>query len=135
MRPVPARLWSGSSVRSGEAWRAFIINSFVSAIHRFSRFARGAETPIGCTNNKSLIDNAHFVDNLKQQKGSKGYVAGAKGMGPIEPFRMQGLPPGAIMLPHLQEMLKVTATQKRQLGELQREFESKVKQILTDEQY
>ena len=39
------------------------------------------------------------------------------------------------MLPPLQEMLGLTATQKRQLAALQREFESKVKQILTDEQY
>jgi hypothetical protein len=60
--------------------------------------------------------------------GSPG--AGGRGPGGFGPPPQ----PGQIMPPFLQDMLKLTAEQKKQLEELQKEVDGKLGKILTDEQ-
>jgi outer membrane protein assembly factor BamB len=65
----------------------------------------------------------------KQQKPSGGFGPGGG------PGRFGGPPqPGQIVPPFLQEMLQLTAQQKKQLDELQKDVEGKLATILTDEQ-
>jgi outer membrane protein assembly factor BamB len=69
----------------------------------------------------------------KQRKPSAGFGGG----GPMGggPGGFGGpLPTGQILSPFLQEQLNLTAEQKKQLGELQKEVDGKVDKILTDEQ-
>jgi poly(3-hydroxybutyrate) depolymerase len=45
-----------------------------------------------------------------------------------------GAPPGTVLSPRVQESLKLTDEQKKQIEELQKEVDAKVQQVLTDEQ-
>jgi hypothetical protein len=64
--------------------------------------------------------------------GGKG---GPGGGGPGGPGRFAGPPqPGQLLPPFLQETLKMSAEQKKQLAELQKEIDDKLAKILNDEQ-
>jgi spore coat protein CotH len=72
---------------------------------------------------------------------SKGYVPAGMGFGPPGGFgggpgpAVMRLPqPGEILPMPVQQMLKLTDEQKKQLSELQKEIDAKLKSILTDEQ-
>jgi poly(3-hydroxybutyrate) depolymerase len=45
-----------------------------------------------------------------------------------------GAPPGTVLSPRVQENLKLTDEQKKQIEELQKEVDAKIQQVLTDEQ-
>jgi hypothetical protein len=64
-------------------------------------------------------------------RGSFGFGPGGPGAGPGGFGRGQS---GQVMSPFLQETLKLTAEQKKQVEELQKELEGKLDKILTDEQ-
>jgi hypothetical protein len=69
----------------------------------------------------------------------KGYVPmmgfGPGGFGPGGPGGFGGLPqPGQVLSPALQGALRLTAEQKKQLEELQKEVDGKLGKILTDDQ-
>jgi hypothetical protein len=67
--------------------------------------------------------------------GGFGPPGGPGGPGGRGPGGFGGPPqPGQIMLPFLQQALKLTAKQKKQLAELQKEVDGKLSKILTDEQ-
>ncbi|HEV3205240.1 MAG TPA: PQQ-binding-like beta-propeller repeat protein, partial [Gemmataceae bacterium] len=69
----------------------------------------------------------------KQRKPSAGF--GGSGLMGGGPGGFGGpLPTGQILPPFLQEQLNLTAEQKKQLGELQKEVDGKIDTILTDEQ-
>jgi len=60
---------------------------------------------------------------------------GPDGRGPGGPGGFGGPPqPGQVLPPFLQETLKLTAEQRKQLDELQKEVDGKLGKILTDEQ-
>src|SRR5260370_29553867 len=66
---------------------------------------------------------------LKEMRegGGRGGAGGRGGFG--------GFPqPGQVMSPAIQDQLKLTADQKKQLGDLQKEDDSKLAKILTEEQ-
>jgi Spy/CpxP family protein refolding chaperone len=66
-----------------------------------------------------------------QPRGEPGGVNPRRG----GPGGFGGFPqPGQVMSPAIQEQLKLTADQKKQLGELQKEDDGKLAKILTDEQ-
>jgi Spy/CpxP family protein refolding chaperone len=71
---------------------------------------------------------------LKDLKGEPFELARG-GFGPGGPGGIGGPPqPGQIMPTFLQDQLKLTADQKKQLEELQKEVDSKLEKILTEEQ-
>ncbi len=69
--------------------------------------------------------------------GRPGGFPGPGGFGPFAapPGGFPGLPqPGQILAPFLQDVLKLTADQKKQLAELQKEVDDRVQKLLTDDQ-
>jgi len=69
------------------------------------------------------------------QGGQPGQPGGAGQGGAGGGRGMMGPPkPGQILAPHLQEQLKLTDAQKKQLDELQKDVDAKLAKILTDAQ-
>lgn len=80
-----------------------------------------------------------MADGSGGQRGGFGPPGGPPGGvgGPPGQFGSRGFgppAPGQLLPPFLQERLKLTAEQKKQLEELQKEVESKLDKILTEEQ-
>ena len=67
--------------------------------------------------------------------GGPGGPPGGSGPFPAPPGGFPGLPqPGQVLPPPVQDTLKLTAEQKKQLEELQKEVDSKLDKLLTDDQ-
>src|SRR5262249_32803502 len=74
-----------------------------------------------------------FVPGMGFGPGGPGGLGGPGGRG--GPGGFAGPPqPGQIMAPFLQDALRLTAEQKKQMEELQKEVDAKVAKILTDAQ-
>jgi outer membrane protein assembly factor BamB len=97
---------------------------------------RGWSSPV-VWGDKVFVTAAGSDQEAKSQPGAggRGGRGGPGGGGPGGPGGFGGpAQPGQILAPPLQERLKLTDEQKKQLQELQKEVDGKLAKILTDEQ-
>jgi len=118
-----------------------------------SKYDNEKKTPLmvalhGMGGNPQQIMRSKGLTDLAEQHGyivvapmgynsSGWYGAKAPGGGlggPGGGFAGAGTPPGTVLSPRVQENLKLTDEQKKQIGELQKEVDAKIQAIFTEEQ-